>query len=418
MRSMSCAPSKALTSRLTCTVITDPARLEEYGPAWSDLLERSASNEPMLSPAWLLPWWQVYGPRDGRRLQAALFHDEGRLVGLAPLLRRRHWYRPGIPFRRLEPLGSGEREADALCSVYLNVIAERGAERQVAREMAAALAAGTLGPWDEFVLPMMDGTGPMPALLTEACTGVGLHAEQVVTGAAPYIALPPTWDAFVQGLGKKGRYFITRSLRDFEQWAGSEAQLERVRSADEVDRARRILIALHHERWKDADPSGVFQSPLCLAFHDAAMPRLFERGALEILWLSVRGEPVAALYNIVWKGKVYYYQCGRRLDVPGQVRVGGALLAQAIRAAIEAGRREFDFLPGLTQYKKQLTSAARPIVQVRAVRNSLVEQVRRLAERGIACARAVRNAARRAFRRPGSKIVAGSKENHSPAVDN
>ena len=41
------------------------------------------------------------------------------------------------------------------------------------------------------------------------------------------------------------------------------------------------------------------------------MAWLLEQGALELLWLSVRGEPVAALYGMVWAGKVYAYQCGR-----------------------------------------------------------------------------------------------------------
>jgi CelD/BcsL family acetyltransferase involved in cellulose biosynthesis len=414
---MDCPSTLTPVSRLTCSVITDPARLEEHEPAWAELLERSASNEPTLSPAWLLAWWQVYGPHDGRQLRAALFFDDGRLVGLAPLLLRRHWYGPGIPFRRLEPLGAGERETDRLCSDYLNVIAERGAERQVARELANVLAAGALGSWDELVLPMMDGDGAMPALLTEAFHRAGLRAEQAVTTGAPYIRLPSTWEAYLKGLDKKARYLITRSLRDFETWGGGEVKLERAASPDEVDRGKRILIALHHQRWQGGEASGVFRSPLCLAFHDLAMPRLFQLGALEIMWLSVRGEPVAAQYNLVWNGKVYFYQCGRKTDVPRTIRPGGVLLAHAIRAAIEAGRREFDFLPDETLYKMQLASATRPIVQLRAVRPSLREHARRLADRGVACARAVRNTARRAIRWWRGPAHAGRKENNRLLAD-
>jgi CelD/BcsL family acetyltransferase involved in cellulose biosynthesis len=128
------------------------------------------------------------------------------------------------------------------------------------------------------------------------------------------------------------------------------------------------------------------------------MPRLLEEGALELAWLLVRGEPVAAAYNLVWNGKVSYYQCGRRLDVPDAVRPGVVLLAHLIRGAIEAGRREFDFLGGAALYKSQLALATRPLVQVRAARPSLREWLRRGAERGVVWARSVRNAARSAAR--------------------
>jgi hypothetical protein len=47
-----------------------------------------------------------------------------------------------------------------------------------------------------------------------------------------------------------------------------------------------------------------------------------------------------------------------------------------------SGRREYDFLGGAARYKTQLALASRPVVQVRAVRPSLVEAVHRLVEWG------------------------------------
>jgi len=80
-------------------------------PGLATLLERSSRNELTQSPDWLLTWWHVYGGLQGRQLRLGLFHDAGRLVGLAPLLRRRHCYGGGLPFRRLEFLASGEPRA-------------------------------------------------------------------------------------------------------------------------------------------------------------------------------------------------------------------------------------------------------------------------------------------------------------------
>lgn len=388
---MATALASTSVSHFTCTVLTEARQLEARRPAWRDLLDRSDSNEPMLAPEWLLSWWNVFGATDGRRLRALAFHAGGRLVGLAPLLARRHWHRSGIPFRRLESLGSGEREADAICSDYLNVIAEQGSELAIAEAVARATAAGAAGPWDELVLPMMNGDSAMPQLLATAFRALGFEAEVSVMGEAPYIALPSTWDDYLKGLTKKHRYSVVRSLRDFEAWAGADARLERAISLADLERGKRILVALHRQRWEKDGGKGTFRSPRFLAFHDAVMPALLEEAALELLWLTVRGEPVAAMYNIVWNGKVYFYQCGRTADVPESIRPGGVLLAYAIRAAIGAGRREFDFLNGVSLYKTQLATARRSIVRLRVVRRCLAEQLRRAAEAGIECARGIRN---------------------------
>ena len=80
------------------------------------------------SSDWLLTWWDVYGRLQGRQLRLGLFRDGDRLVGVTPLLRRRHCYRGGIPFRRLEFLASGEPAGDGIYSNHLTILAERGAE--------------------------------------------------------------------------------------------------------------------------------------------------------------------------------------------------------------------------------------------------------------------------------------------------
>src|SRR5262245_30277604 len=100
---------------LSWRVMTGDDALDVFAPEWSSLLRRSASNEPTLAPEWLMTWWKVFGPLDGRKLRFGLLHDGTHLLAIAPLLTRRHWYRPGVPFRRLELMASGEDEADEIC---------------------------------------------------------------------------------------------------------------------------------------------------------------------------------------------------------------------------------------------------------------------------------------------------------------
>jgi hypothetical protein len=237
---------------LSCAVLSGLEEVEALRADWLDLMRRSDADEAMLSPSWLLTWWRVYGAGTGRELRVGVFREGGRLVGLAPLSARRFRHRFRIPFRRLEPLGADVDEGDGVCSDYLNVIAERGAEARVARALTQGLIAGAFGGWDEFVLPAMDGGGAMPTLLVEAFTEAGLRATREETGAAPYIPLPATWDAYLKALSRKHRYSVTSSLRRFDAWAEGRAELRRAGTPAELDEGQRVLRRLHGQRWQEA----------------------------------------------------------------------------------------------------------------------------------------------------------------------
>jgi CelD/BcsL family acetyltransferase involved in cellulose biosynthesis len=375
---------------LRCTVLTDPGALEAQRGAWLDLLERSAANEPMLSPTWLLNWWRIYGTSAGRTVRVGLFFDGDRLVGLAPLHARRHRHRFGIPFRRLEPLGSDVDEGDGVGSDYLGVIAERGAEARVAGALAAGVAGGAFGPWDEVVVPVLNGDTAWPALLTDVFRAAGFTAGWVETTQAPYLRLPAAWSEYLQSLPSKKRRSLQYAERDLEAWAGGPPEVRWVRTPADLDEGKRVLAALHSERWTAAGKTGAFAAARFQAFHDAVLPEWLAAGALELAWLTACGEPLAACYNIHWDNKVYFYQSGRKPDLPGKVRPGIVLLNRLIQAAIQAGRREYDFLGDPTQYKLLFTTTTRPLVQFRAARPSLVEWARRGAELSIGVGRRVR----------------------------
>lgn len=390
---------------LSCSVLTTPEELLALRPAWSDLLARSSSDELMLSPTWLLTWWRVFGGIDGRALRVAAIRGGDRLIGLAPLLARAHRYPPGVPFRRLELLGTGEREEDEINSEYLGVIAERGAEQDVARALVDALAEEALGPWDELVLRELDAGAAIAPLLAAELGARGFGGDLEVTGASLHVDLPATYDDYLAALTAPGRYLVRRSMRDFERWARGDARVRVATSPEELEVGRRALIALHTERWGGG---GVFTSARFNAFHDAVMPALLDEqrrtgeAGLELSWIEVRGEPVAAVYNVRFRDRMYFYQSGRRLDLPRAIRPGIVMQARSIERAIELGLRRYDFLGGTARYKRQLALGTRAIGRIRAVRApaGLRERGRRFAAQGLASARAFGRAALGARPRP------------------
>lgn len=376
--------------RLDFRLVTDFPALEGLASGWEELLSQSASAEPMLSPAWLLTWWRIYGEATGRALRVGLFHEGDRLVGLALLHARRAWHRRLIPLRRLEFLGADVDEKDGVCSEYLNVVARSGYEASVADAFADAVSQGRFGRWDELLLPALDGSGALTDLLAEAFRRRRYFVDVTQTSSAPYLALPATWEEYLHAVPSRKRHFLQKNLREFEQWAGA-ACFHEVRTFAELEKGQRLLKELHQHRWeKDAEP-GAFSSPRFCAFHDAFMRQLLERGQLELFWLEVRGQPIAAHYNFLANGKTYFYQSGRRTDVPPKVSPGVIIMIRAIQNAIGRGAREFDFLAGPSQFKLQFTQTTRPLVQLRVARRGVAETLRRVVERGVGAARVLRS---------------------------
>jgi CelD/BcsL family acetyltransferase involved in cellulose biosynthesis len=376
----------------TIEVITRWDDLIDRRHAWLDLLARSSTNEPMLSPQWLETWWQVFG--GGRTLRTVMVYQDGRLIGMAPLLARRIWHRRAIPMRRLELLATGEDEADEIYSEYLNLISEQGQESRVARVFVTALREGELGPWDELLLDMLDGLSPMTRAMLHELRRARLLEEVTPHKPCPYIPLPATWEAYLGQMSSSRRYFLKRTLKAFEQWAGKELVLKRASTPAELDQGFDILVDLHGKRWQHAGRQGVFSSERFSRFHRTAMGKLLASDNLDLIWLCKGDRPLAAVYNIVWDNKVYFYQSGRCTDVPSKVRPGIAIHIYAIQDSIRRGRTKYDFLAGATRYKQQLALAHTRLIRIRASRaGSLVAAMRNVAERGAALAREFRRQA-------------------------
>jgi CelD/BcsL family acetyltransferase involved in cellulose biosynthesis len=88
-----------MAGSLQSIVISDADALSSVENDWWDLWSRSPAATVFQSPAWLIPWWQIFEPGS---LRMIAIHQGKRLVGLAPPFVR---YKKGAPW--LFPLGRG-----------------------------------------------------------------------------------------------------------------------------------------------------------------------------------------------------------------------------------------------------------------------------------------------------------------------
>lgn len=376
---------------------------------WRELLDSSARPELMLGPDWMLGWWKYYA--QGRRLAIGLFNDGERLVGLAPFCMRKFHYRPGIPFRRLEFLSSSGAEQDGACGEYLNVIARAGYEDVVAAAVAKELARDAFGAWDECVLEMVDLASPMTAPLIAALDRKGQTVSVAPASTAFYLPLVQDWDTYMTSLPSKRRKWFKRSWRTFLDWVGDRGYSSRVAVDDaSLNEGIRILVELHTTRWESDGQDGAFASHRFRTFIESYARCLMQTGKLDLRWLEVGGVPVAAQCSFIDRGTVYFYQSGRRMDVPHSVPVGIVILMLAMQDAMAKGLATFDFLGGDYPYKGYFTKHTKPLVHVRVARRTLREGLRASLVATVRAARAVRRPHSPNGQVPGPAVIAGEDD--------
>jgi len=289
-------------------------------PQWWELWHRAAAP-PFLSPAWLLPWWQVFRPGE---LRSVAVLDGGRLIALAAFYCER---------ARLLPVGIA-------LSDYLDVLADPTEPHAL-----PALAEGVreLPDWGEWSLEELPpGAAALALPAPEGC-GDGARAQSV----CPVLALPRSRDRLDEAI-PAGKLRKLRMARHRADRRGGCA-VEHVGS-EGIGGFLRELMRLHHARWQERGGSEALRGELVEDFLAEATPRLLAADLARLFLLHLGGRCVGAYYGMSDGQRAYAWlggfdpQCA--YESPGTL-----LIAHAIEEAAGEGCREFHFLRGRERYK-------------------------------------------------------------------
>lgn len=195
---------------------------------------------------------------------------------------------------------------------------------------------------------------PEPAAwqLQTALDANGVAATTTRHQAAAVIDLPATYDAYLEGIGKKQRHETRRKRRRFAEELG-EPRLER-RSGDE---AVATFAAMH--RLSSGDKA-TFMSPQMEGFF-AGLHR--DAGAVIDVLCGDQDKPVAAGFGFEDAAGYYMYNSAFDPDA-GAGSPGVVLVSLLIERAVAEGKAVFDFLKGDEPYKFRLGARERPLFEV------------------------------------------------------
>jgi CelD/BcsL family acetyltransferase involved in cellulose biosynthesis len=332
------------------TVYDELGLFEHLKSEWNDLLERSAANRVFSTWEWQSIWWTAYQP--GKLWVIECRSDEGQLLGLAP------WFIENHPDygRVVRSIGCVE------VTDYLDLIIDRRYVSDVLECMASYVREHH-DQFDVIDLCNLPESSPGHTLFPAVLSKRGFDVKVSVQEVCPVIQLPDTWEAYLEMLDKKQRHEVRRKIRRAEgapeeiDWyiVDSSRNLE-----DEIDRFLRLMAASH------AQKASFLEDTQNVDFFRAIVPVAYDKGWLQLSFLTIGGEAAAAYLNFDYGGSVLVYNSGLLPDQYGHLSPGIVLLAYNIQHAIETGHSVFDFLRGNEIYKYRMGGQDTHVYMLRA----------------------------------------------------
>ena len=307
---------------------------------WSALVDADPAGTFFHTPEYLKLYWEEFGERPEHLLLAFAEDDDGTQVG-------------AVAFERIDAtlrfLGGTE------VTDYLGPVARPDAREATAKELWAALT--DRDDWLRADLRGLAADHAWLRLLRDAAAAQDLTVEETEdqNGVAPFLALAPTWEAYLEALPSKLRHEVKRKARKLEDDMGPY----RIVTATEdtlipfLDR----FVELHR---LSEGPKGVFMQPGMEIFFRRLGEAFLPRGVFRLTFIEVAGVKAAGTIGFSFGGTFSLYNSAfdRALQ---QLAPGMVLVAEDIRVAIEEGCAAFDLLKGDYAYKYRFGAVPRAI---------------------------------------------------------
>jgi CelD/BcsL family acetyltransferase involved in cellulose biosynthesis len=260
--------------------------------------------------------------------------EQGRWLGAAP------WF--------IMTNDSGER---MICFVgcvdvtdYLDILARRGFEDEVFSALAGWLV-DHAAEFDKVHLCNIPQASPALAYLPALVEGRGFTVTTEQSEVCPVAVLPETFIEYVQGLDSKNRHELRRKVRraaGVMDWyiVGPQHDLDA-----EITKFLDLMAA------STPSKDEFLAVPHNREFFKQIVPRLARCGWLQLAFMTLGGEAVAAYLNFDYLNRIMVYNSGLNPGEHSNLSPGIVLLSNLIEHAIAQHRSAFDFLRGNEAYK-------------------------------------------------------------------
>ncbi len=333
----------------TLTHLTGIAAFDTLAAEWTALLKHAAFDTLFLTPTWQRLTWQEFGQGEAHVL--ALRDAAGALIGVAPFA----VHDSVLGFACYKEI-----------SDYLDVIVAAGHEAGA----HAAIAGWLLGPdapaWTALSLTNVREDSALISQLAPLLCAAGCAVETPPEDVCPVIALPETFEAWLESLDGRERRETQRKLRRASEESALVFATDPARLDADVDDFLGLMKASMFTK-------NDFMTPAMAVFFKKMAHVMAEAGWLQLAFLEVGDEAprarAAAYLNFVYNDSVLIYNSGLDPARFAHISPGQVLIARLIEDAIAKKYKVFDFLQGNESYKYKLGGKDMRLVTLRAARS-------------------------------------------------
>ncbi len=284
--------------------IEGPAAFAELAAEWDTLAQQGMTDTPFQTLAYQKAWWTHLHPQDAILYTFATRDGHGALKGIACL----YHHNNALHFN-----GCVE-ETD-----YLDLIAAAEDAVWVWSEVLDCIATSDVPPWSVIELCNIPAASATRTALPETASTHGLAVQETLMEVCPIIALPDTYEAYLDDLDSKQRREINRKMRRAEAAGVTTTVIgpdEDVHAA--VDEFLTLLQASTFEKrdWLNDGRRAVF--------HEVAEAAQ-EAGTLQLMFSAVDGDRAAGLFNFDYNGRIWVYNSGLDPSQYGGLSLGVVL---------------------------------------------------------------------------------------------
>ncbi len=298
-------------------------------PQWDDLLESSRNNVVQLTHEWMTAWWDSFNR--GKKLHiVAIYGDDGRILGIAPLVSGRCSYR-GVNIRKISLMANGQ-------SPSADFIIRDGNHESVISELLGYL--DTLKDWDLLELNKLNKGDKTSDTLFKYLTGNRILFGIKNNIESPFIEIESDWETFFGQKSKKFKKSLRNKINRIDK--AGDISIERIQINDTNDPHIRTMIEISSNSWKKDIGNDMLGNPRINNFYKRICDSLGRKGAIT-LWLLKKGDkPIAFEFHLNYRGVVYPVRADYD-EAFGDLSPGSVLEYNILKTLFEEGRhREYN----------------------------------------------------------------------------
>lgn len=293
-------------------------------------------------PPLLKAWWEVFG-KEMKPFLKTFWSDGGELLGIAPLMlegdKAMFMGDPDVCDCQDFVVSPGKEE------IFFNAFLDE-IEKQAIKELELS----TLRPDSSTVLYFF-----------KIAENRGYHLERSPDGLSMEMALPKTWEDYLNTLKSKHRHETRRKLRRLEEAAKINYRV--LEEPDAINKEMETFFSLF--RISRSDKTDFLDQEM-ESFFRSLIKTLSENKLLKLCFLDIDDEPASAVLCFDFNHTIYLYNNGFNPEY-GQLSAGLLAKILNIKYSIDLGRKTYDFLKGNEKYKRHLGGKEVPLFRCRII---------------------------------------------------